>query len=365
MRNVWLDCAKVIFAIMIIFTHTPRLGDNNPFYANYGFLAVEFFFMCTGYFVAENLLKHKDAPLPASTFLLNKVKIIWPAFIAAEIMAVFTTWVAYSVTVGGYDPAQLLIDWISSITEILMLSMTGIPTFGLVGVGWYFSTMIIGLTIIYPLAAKFPEFRNGMSLGLGVILLGTVYLGAGTLTDPLAPVLGLRCGLLRGLGSMCIGLFANHCVHCIIDRGVTAQGIKVINIISLVLFVISIGFILLYDRTLNGESDFHIVIILFIWIATALLLIESGEKPAPREQSERMKKVTGSFGELSLLLILCHCWILTPVSMVFHDYSPAEQLFISIVGIILASIVCHYFAKLIRRLARFTYDRMFVVENSS
>lgn len=54
-RNAMLDITKYVFAVVILFLHANPFVDGHKIFAmNKGYLAVEFFFVVSGYFMMQS-----------------------------------------------------------------------------------------------------------------------------------------------------------------------------------------------------------------------------------------------------------------------------------------------------------------------
>ncbi len=85
---------RLFFASLVIVSHTPELADGNRNRElltmafgtiSFGTLAVDGFFVISGYLITASFLKNPDA----LTFLARRVARIYPAFIVAFLIAIF------------------------------------------------------------------------------------------------------------------------------------------------------------------------------------------------------------------------------------------------------------------------------------
>lgn len=151
--NYFVDIIKFIFSFIIVIYHSWMFnGTFGNGYFNYGFLAVDFYFITTGYLMMSsinnnNKYRKEDLGISTFTFIKGKVLKILP-------------YLLLSYFLGGlfvYKKNFFSISILTSnsfINELIQLGSTGAginintPT-------WYISTMIISLIVLYPLAKKF------------------------------------------------------------------------------------------------------------------------------------------------------------------------------------------------------------------
>ena len=176
-RNGKIDFLKFLFAIIVLIHHTRYVvGDENSLFLG-GSLAVEFYFLVSGYLMMAGIQKMKERPvsLGAETgaFLLKKYKSFCPEIIISYIFAFAVTYI------GGKTGFFKLLA--TSFSDVLLLGMTGLRIKPVNGAIWYLSSMLLAMAILYPLVRKFgknlPEgeilARDDNSKGIVREVLGT------------------------------------------------------------------------------------------------------------------------------------------------------------------------------------------------
>lgn len=152
-RNYYIDFIKFIFSVVIVFYHSWILtepGARGYFY--YGYLAVDFYFIVTGYLMMLSISKKEDyLSLGKDTFvfLKNKLFTILPYILLSYLISV--------VLLYRNDIFNMQFIFSNSVIgEILQLSSTG-TGMTLNTATWYISSMMIALLILYPLARKYKD----------------------------------------------------------------------------------------------------------------------------------------------------------------------------------------------------------------
>lgn len=159
---------KFLFCLMIIIYHGRFFTKGHPLLYK-GSIGVEFFFIVSGFLMARSALKkNENENISKDTF-----NYIWKKY---------KTFIPYSI-IGGILCLAILNYYtnlncyknISSFIETFLLSMSGIKCYSINRPIWYLSSMLIGMSILYPLLKKYKEKIIYTVLPL-VILFGFAYI---------------------------------------------------------------------------------------------------------------------------------------------------------------------------------------------
>lgn len=142
-----IELLRFFMALIVVFFHQykPIIGR--------GFLAVEFFFILTGYLAMQSIDKNSETASTTSylrDFLKRKITVFYPELLIASIggclFSLYLTLVGESTFVG------MIINWLSNVLQNLaLLRMSGIAGISaLCEPAWYLSSMIIALIIVIP-----------------------------------------------------------------------------------------------------------------------------------------------------------------------------------------------------------------------
>jgi len=337
MRNHYIDVAKVIFSITIVTTHLFLLGYDR----NYGFLAVEFFFFASGFFMMRSIAKRKDDPVPPGRFIYHKIAIFFPLFISAEIIALaFRSYVGFSTE--GLTTPDFFTIIVMSINELLFLQMSNIPCYCGIGIGWYFSAMILGMCILYPIALQRPNYSSTLAPAIAVILLGLIYTYIGTLDIPDALVFGVPSGLIRGIADMCLGMFGFTCCERLRNTKLTSKGSILLTIIVVVMIIITV-----YYMVFGKDAPYQFITIIMLW---CIVVIAASDKCLVFvKEGTRTESILSHFGTISLLLLLNHYYIFDCIARLYPDDKPVLLVY-STITILLCVIACYCLSKVLTRI---------------
>lgn len=350
MRNLNLDIMKMVFAIVILTSHLHYF-DESRFFANYGSLAVDFFFLASGYLCALKVMKNKKEYCPKDTldFIKGKLAIVLPTLIIAAAVALILNTIVY-INSNGYEFWQIAENCFTELNEVLCIEMAGIPAFGVVDVDWYISAMIIGLLILHPIISKYREkFTTVVALVVGLLLLGFIFGRTGTVLVPRTWIIFAYKGLLRGIAEMCLGMFAYTLVQKIKTYDFTKTGKSILSFLEIVCFLLPILFMLTYNKSEMGNSTLEATVIVMLFVGFTVMMSQKSFLNINADTVPR-QKISNLLGKLSLLLYLSHlCWILY-VKDLFPDFSEDQQLAICAAGIVATIILCYFGSKALEKL---------------
>lgn len=171
-RNGMIDIMKLYFTLMVMFFHTGKFFKG-------GYIAVDFFFIVSGYLMAHSMEKYKSASLPqncggsdAVLFVLHKAKGLFPSYLAAWMLS-------FSITnfCKGSSLLCALKTLVRSPYNIFMIEMIGNYDMGhRVQASWYISAMLLSILIIYPIRNKHINlFDYYISPLIFFLFIGTAY----------------------------------------------------------------------------------------------------------------------------------------------------------------------------------------------
>ena len=260
--NGVIELYRFMFCMAILFFHAEKyflgepgkLGAFKPYFFVHGAVGVEFFFVCTGFFLARSIKKriekNPSADLGRDTidFMLHKVKSIAP--------------------VGITD---IIKNAVGSVPAFFLIQMLGFTGFSPNHVSWYLSVMLISMFVIYPLVRRwYSVFVRVIAPALGMFILGYLYHKTGSLTGVMVMVGIFYKSLLRGFAEILIGLS----VYEIAEWFKTYKNGKVKSVLITVLSILIVALSWVYIMfTLSSKYEY-----LFIPISALLLIFAYSEQ---------------------------------------------------------------------------------------
>ena len=211
-RNAAIDYLRVLFAVITMLHHSRYvLGDENCVFLG-GSLAVEFFFIVSGYLMMESIarIEEKKAQPGLGTetaqFLWRKIRALLPEYLIAWFIGFAFVIIAEQKHAGG-----IWASFRSYFFELTLLKMTGLFSSGIDGVMWYVSSMILCMVILYPLVRKYPDYMKKIGAPLiAVLLMGYMMRAYGNPRNPTKWITFTYKGNLRAMAELCLGIICHE-----------------------------------------------------------------------------------------------------------------------------------------------------------
>jgi len=262
-HNGIISLWKFLFSVMIVILHCDSLAGNNEktlFIG--GAIAVEFFFITSGYLMAVSAFKSgrkKDVASDTWSFIGKKFKALFPyvliAFLSISIVNIIFK-------------SNNIYNWITSIWDLFLLRMTGIKTARINKVAWYLSAMLLSMLIIYPLLRKYKKNYSTLIAPIIVIFLaGYMSHQYGHLRTPVKWIGFCYKGLLRAFLELNIGVIVYEMTMRFKKLDFTKFGRVFITILEVSCF--SIIFIIAQFLVKGTRLDFIMLVIFSVGIMLA------------------------------------------------------------------------------------------------
>ena len=201
MKKHNIEILRFVFTIMIALHHfyIYKIG-----WLEKGYIAVEFFFILSGYLLINSCERNSD--ISAGSYTLHKVKRFYPhyflSFFVMSCVIVIEQFMNHEFIFRGL--AKMMIE---SLPEMLMIQNIGIYGGGNNYPVWYFSVLIVGGHILYFLIKKYEPLMVNFVLPI-IIMMGCTYIFSGNNVDMWASVNGIYIPFVRGIVDMGIGIIA-------------------------------------------------------------------------------------------------------------------------------------------------------------
>lgn len=253
-----MDFWKLFFAAVIFLMHMKVFFPSSPILRR-GYISVEFFFIVSGYFLAEKVRSdaRKDLRTPTSEFLRHKLaglfKIVLCAFLISFAVREFGEFKSVFITVRNL---------FLGFYEVIFGRAYGLKiTKSYNSPVWYIASMLVSMTVLYPLASKYRErfFRVACPVlamfAYGFMLQQTAAHYPNARLKLTEHIIGdsIVGGTVRAFAGLCVGMFVNEC--CVFAKEALAG--KRVSKFGKVLFFLAeiadLAGILLYMQIADGR----------------------------------------------------------------------------------------------------------------
>ncbi len=204
-RNGAIDFLKFIFSLMVVQFHSSNLTKikTTPFVG--GAIAVEFFFLVSGYLMAASISRYKENEIMVGRdtrhFMLHKIRGLCPE--------IFIAWgIGFVVQHMGKENtlSSLLKDLMTGVWDLFFLRESGLEGFRANPAAWYISAMLLAMLVLVPLFLKNRDvFLNVWAPILAIAALGYLSKNVGDLRGPTDWLGFCYKGWLRAVGELCLG----------------------------------------------------------------------------------------------------------------------------------------------------------------
>lgn len=291
-----IELMRFVFSIVIVLYHGQFLGGGNEhaLFGKMGYLAVEFFFIVSGFLMAQSASKHdsdglSNIGIETTRFVFRKIKVILPYYIPAAVISVI--W----MIINDSPSMQKLI---TGVWGFGFLQMSGIKTFAVVAATWYLSAMFISMLLLYPLLRRFKdEFFMIIAPLTAIAILGYLSQTYGVLDLYANEFHVVYAGLLRAIADICVGCICWRIVFSL--RDCTPNDFtRVIIGIAVVL-----GFLLVLYTAQHGVErgiDFAMIVAFALSISLTFWQCDWAVMHNP---------IFAWLGKLSMVIYLNHRWV--------------------------------------------------------
>ncbi len=219
-RNGYIDIVKFLFAVIVTEFHL-----NTGLFPG-GRMAVEGFFIISGYFMMQNINRNKypEDSLGVSTvkFLSGKFKTLFPYLLPAVILA---------FGIAGYIYQRPLTEMLKQapllLFDIVPLCEAGFQGIYVVGISWYLAAMFLALAILYPLCKKFgSNFVLSVCPTACLLIYGTLshFYGNMAIGTDWLDISLISSGVFRGLAGCAAGCVLSEICRVLSKKQVNVKG---------------------------------------------------------------------------------------------------------------------------------------------
>ena len=268
-RNGTIDFFKFLFTIIIVFYHLDNLIDNPADrITKCGYIAVEFFFIVSGYLLMKKADKVSCANGGGSVFKenLQMIKHKWLSFFPFLLLSIVMAILFWCYKT---DFTARTFSWyvIHTLTDLFPLQFLGFNGSFPTGVAWYLSVLLFLSFVFFPILVKYKD--KFIPYFAPIIMFGTYgyicYVSNGTICSITVWTGVTVLGMLRGVGDMILGFIAYYFTKKLdgVERSVSQK--VWITVAECFCYISVIVFVFFYGQA--DSMDFYIILLLFIAIS--------------------------------------------------------------------------------------------------
>lgn len=284
-RTLEIEILRILCAISVCLHHLRYCSEALPYGG--GYLAVDFFFMVSGFYLHQSYVEKKKNTMGAFEFIWKRYVRLYKDYIIAYVIAllvnVFIFKVAISDNIMGYISEALMLE-IGNLNSGLRINPPD----------WYCGYLLLASFIVYILQKKIKKGIGKLSLFWGIALYALLAIRQGHLCIfPLSGDISWMA-VLRAVAGLLIGF-------SVFEIYKKKKSVKVNSYILKIFFgggIIIISYMLLWDSAFD-LSDYIILPIFAILICVSQFV---DIKCLSRIDS----KVWKSFSQLSYIVFLNH-----------------------------------------------------------
>lgn len=251
-RNNTIDLLKVIMSLIVVIYHISVNVKGFSVFKR-GLLAVDFFFIVSGYLLMRSINKNKQSDSIYKDnfkFIFKKYKYFFP-----YVFVGFITCLLYRIFIDKIQLHTIL----NSIFSLFLLQMSGLPMSKINNQTWYLSVMLISMFILYPIIRK----KKNKYLNYYCPLI--IVIGFGLFTKVFNNFSNFRnynmyiyAGFLRGFLEINLGCLVYNISEQIKDLKFT----KFSKVIFTIMELFGYGFTFFMMNTTNAKLDIFVALIL-------------------------------------------------------------------------------------------------------
>ena len=277
-RNYQVPFLKFIFSIIVLLNHIGRYLANAPeiLKRHQGSFAVEFFFICSGYFMVNSYFKsdNNTDTCAGNTWMFMKRKIsnlALPVTIGYVISFIIRIGDLYILGNNNFSNISNIFAYgIESITEGFVIHGTGLHLFPATGITWYISCMLISMLLLYYLLCRYKDtFLYIIAPLTGILITAYMYkvIGGYDSWENFSGIVSI--GLIRAIGGLCLGCTAYVISEKLSKIQFTKVGRVSISILEIIIYAAIFYGLFIYSYSFAMHSA------LTIWIVPLVAVIMS------------------------------------------------------------------------------------------
>lgn len=310
-RNETLELFRIVFTVIICLHHSQLSAT-----IHHGYLAVEFFFLCSGYMIAKTCCTKHYQP---KEYFLNRLNRLYPHYLFS--LVVITAYLLFQKLYHGLGDSPIAIGK-KFINELLVLPGIGFETTANNYPMWYVAILLWGGLILYYLLQKW-----GTKYFVPIAIIGAVayYISLFSASDSIE-IWTRKDMLLRGCSDMIIGM----AIYYVITKHVSNKAFKIVSNNAIIFIIGLLGtFSCIFYESNCDKYAIVFIVILFFSIMT---------------MDNLCKIQFSALSKYSYPMYLNHALIIDIVRriLVRNGFNPLISQIIIILSIVLYSVITYY-----------------------
>ena len=323
-RNNIIEFGRFIYSLLVLGYHVQFSYDDEKvdIFEN-GALAVEYYFLLSGYFLARSLEKlSKDDKnnifMKIYLFMKNKITALLNVHILSIIVVI--------IIIACCDTKNFKDKFVPGIPSIFLVQMfivwTGAFDKALIVPEWYLSAMIICMLFMVTFFLLLTKILKGIYSTL--ILIGIIAIIA--IITGLATKWAFNENILydiRAWGEMTIGMLSFYLSTCLKNKTFSNCILVIFKIVEIIGYVIPV-ILGIVPINKNNQAYLMIVTMICVFLAVSITFTEKGNIV----KNEKINFVFGYLGAISLPIYLFHPVIITLIDYLDSDMPRWEKFII-------------------------------------
>lgn len=275
-RNGKIEFYRFVFSIYVLLMHTamyiiePEYTDEDiiSFFAR-GAMGVEFFFLVSGYLMAQTVYKIRLAnPEKANTFeAIEGLRFLRKKYfsILPQHLVVFPlTFIAYAL-VKDFTIIETIKKAIDSVPGLFLMQSTGLTYTTPNHVTWYISSMLIAMAVIYPVLRKhYTNFTKYIAPVGAILIVGYIMHETKRLTGVFTWMgIGFK-GVLRAIVEISLGTSAFELSRFLAEKEFTKKQKLLLTMGEVGCFVLVTMYVL---SRLSNKYEVYALALLFVMVS--------------------------------------------------------------------------------------------------
>ena len=320
-RNNIIEFGRFIYSLLVLGYHVQFSYDDDKIdiFEN-GALAVEYYFLLSGYFLSrslEKIAKDEKNNIFIKTFYFMKNKIT--ALLNVHVVCI----VAILIIIAACDTKNWVDKFLNGLPSVFLVQMIIVWTAdfnkALIIPEWYLSSMLICMLFMVPIFLLISKKLKGIYSTL--ILIGIVALIV--IISGLATKWGFNQNLLydiRAWGEMCVGMLSNY-FSIYLKTKEFGNGLLLFTKILEIICYVAPAILGIVPINKNNEAILMVITMICIFFAVTFTFAEKGNMI----KSEKVNFVFGYLGALSLPIYLIHPVLISLIDYVDDDMPRWEK----------------------------------------